>query len=984
MKKYLAGAVILFALFFTQTLDVFASCGANLTIDLQKQSRDYFTEGQVTVLQNFLKDRGFLQSDVTGFFGDDTFSAVKRYQIASGISPASGFVGPLTRFAINSELCTIREVSTIDQIIGGAELTDNNQPAVLGVSISDSYIAAAPRSTVVVSLPRGGEEFDPGEKLTIKVKAEKYYSDDVVSLYVVPVKGSTGEPYTLTENLKGSSFKWKIPKNIIGGKYVIRAHILSCYDGAADCRLDGDDSEVIYINNEEGPGETDIFTTDLTIGSSGFQVTKLQEMLISQGYLVMSPGSTTGFFGVQTKAALAKWQVANSISPADGYFGPTSRAKANQVVCYKDSCGVTPPIKLSVPVAGASYNSTDEIKLEWSAFNGDFDHYRIYLGVGTLETGDIASDTFVSVVKKTRTSYAFQAQEVSNFIKKISDRDYKKNLRFIVAAIKTRGGYGVGETIVSEGRGNNFEIISNASTVKASINKAEIIGAKPSYNFSNTEAFSFDVKAQDTSLSYASPKLGFNVQAYVEEKNAKGEWIDTPSVQGVNGTYDYSNKIWRVTSLIPTDTNKQYRARAITYCSAPRLGCLSDYDNQEKYTQTFEFKVTSDSAVTPVVSSLNLNGLGDNYTVGAPIIYKVEGVLSKLIVGKPDVATPSQGYAARAAIEEYDSVGNQWFTRSGLVNTASMSSVGVWDSMESVWQISMKAPLDASKKYRIRTVVHCANQSLGCKSGAGTFALDTKSIVVSAGAPVTPTPALTCSITTDKSSYNVGDMITYSWKSKNATYAFWKQEPAGGRDHLVLPGDKLSANGSQQVKASVQGNPSVTLMLGGLNDASGSCTKAVKVVAATDSTGPSVISEADAINNIKNDARKIKSALASYYADNGAYPPAEMPLSTLVSSNYLGKYLSTTPKFSVEGITSFPVDASTAVYYYARSEQGLQCGKGGLNTSFVAESKDLPYILLFTAKPDSAEKSYYEPAKYFNRAWFSKRDTHPAHWSYCL
>lgn len=69
------------------------------------------------------------------------------------------------------------------------------------------------------------------------------------------------------------------------------------------------------------------FTMDLTLGSSGAEVTALQNWLISKGYSI--PAGATGYFGAQTQAALAAYQAANGISPAAGYFGPVTRAKVN-------------------------------------------------------------------------------------------------------------------------------------------------------------------------------------------------------------------------------------------------------------------------------------------------------------------------------------------------------------------------------------------------------------------------------------------------------------------------------------------------------------------------------------------------------------------------------------------------------------------------------------------------------------------------------
>ncbi len=69
------------------------------------------------------------------------------------------------------------------------------------------------------------------------------------------------------------------------------------------------------------------FTASLTVGSTGAQVTCLQQYLVAQGNLVMPAGVAYGYFGSLTKAAVAAWQAANGVSPAVGYFGPISQAK---------------------------------------------------------------------------------------------------------------------------------------------------------------------------------------------------------------------------------------------------------------------------------------------------------------------------------------------------------------------------------------------------------------------------------------------------------------------------------------------------------------------------------------------------------------------------------------------------------------------------------------------------------------------------------
>src|SRR3989344_7991101 len=75
------------------------------------------------------------------------------------------------------------------------------------------------------------------------------------------------------------------------------------------------------------------FTRSLTVGSRGEDVKCLQQYLNANGFTIASSGSgssgnETTYFGSLTRSAVARWQAANGISPAAGYFGPISRAKA--------------------------------------------------------------------------------------------------------------------------------------------------------------------------------------------------------------------------------------------------------------------------------------------------------------------------------------------------------------------------------------------------------------------------------------------------------------------------------------------------------------------------------------------------------------------------------------------------------------------------------------------------------------------------------
>ncbi|HUY05282.1 MAG TPA: peptidoglycan-binding domain-containing protein [Candidatus Paceibacterota bacterium] len=68
------------------------------------------------------------------------------------------------------------------------------------------------------------------------------------------------------------------------------------------------------------------FSKDLTEGSTGADVTCLQNALKAGGYMT---ANATGYFGALTKAGVVAWQKAAGVTPTAGYFGAKSRAAFN-------------------------------------------------------------------------------------------------------------------------------------------------------------------------------------------------------------------------------------------------------------------------------------------------------------------------------------------------------------------------------------------------------------------------------------------------------------------------------------------------------------------------------------------------------------------------------------------------------------------------------------------------------------------------------
>lgn len=145
------------------------------------------------------------------------------------------------------------------------------------------------------------------------------------------------------------------------------------------------------------------FTRDLTIGSTGADVTALQNWLIGKGFGIAA--GATGYFGSQTQAALAAWQAANGVTPAAGYFGPITRAKVNAMA--GTTGGTT-----GGSTAGLSGGEADLTDFNFVSEEGSFGQGEEDVKVATAEFDVDGGDVSVQ-----RVDLEFQAVSTSDDVK---------------------------------------------------------------------------------------------------------------------------------------------------------------------------------------------------------------------------------------------------------------------------------------------------------------------------------------------------------------------------------------------------------------------------------------------------------------------------------------------------------------------------------------------------------------------------------------
>jgi len=100
--------------------------------------------------------------------------------------------------------------------------------------------------------------------------------------------------------------------------------------------LNGQPTTVTTTTGTTGTGSY-TWSTNLTVGSTGADVMKLQQFLNMDAATMVassgagSPGMETSTFGPATKAAVMKFQTKYGIAPVAGYVGPLTRTKLNSM-----------------------------------------------------------------------------------------------------------------------------------------------------------------------------------------------------------------------------------------------------------------------------------------------------------------------------------------------------------------------------------------------------------------------------------------------------------------------------------------------------------------------------------------------------------------------------------------------------------------------------------------------------------------------------
>lgn len=216
-----------------------------------------------------------------------------------------------------------------------------------------------------------------------------------------------------------------------------------------------------------------VFSKDLTIGSTGADVTALQQILVARGHLVMPTGVSMGYFGSLTQAAVSKFQAANGISPTAGYVGPITRAKLNSL---GGTTGGTTTIPTGGTIAVAAATQPVQQLAPQSAARVPFTRFTLTAG---------SSDVVVNSVTVTRVGAGQDAAFAG-----------------VVLVDENGTQIGLAKTLNS----NHMATIGEAFTVKAGTTRTLLVAGNMAASLTN---YAGEVPAfQVTSINTSAPVVG--------------------------------------------------------------------------------------------------------------------------------------------------------------------------------------------------------------------------------------------------------------------------------------------------------------------------------------------------------------------------------------------------------------------------------------------------------------------------------------------
>lgn len=254
----------------------------------------------VFALQRILTTLGFYNyGEVTGYFGPITRSAVIAFQKTKGLVPYPGYVGPGTRAALNG--LSLAYVPDEPVVIPSQTFT-----SFLTVGSEGAEVTALQQ--VLKNLGHFTYEYITGFFGSITKNAVIAYQK-VKGLIPYPGYVGPGTRAALNAELSAAPVAPAVAQPVV----------------VVPVTPEPEPEPVVIVVDPNAPVK---FENHLTLGSSGPEVTALQQLLKKLGFFTDT--EVNGYFGEATKSAVKAFQCSEDIQPCPGWVGPGTQAALNR------------------------------------------------------------------------------------------------------------------------------------------------------------------------------------------------------------------------------------------------------------------------------------------------------------------------------------------------------------------------------------------------------------------------------------------------------------------------------------------------------------------------------------------------------------------------------------------------------------------------------------------------------------------------------
>ena len=280
---------------------------------------------------------------------------------------------------------------------------------------------------------------------------------------------------------------------------------------------------VVAAMNFPSATVTEQFTRDLTLGSVGSDVQRLQRWLNQNGHPLAtsgagSPGLETTYFGERTRAAVASYQRAEGITPTAGYFGPITRASINRKI---SEAAVRPdptvPVEDKVTASLSASRRTIE-RGEATVLTWGSEHAVSCEGSGFDTDDDTAGEVEVS------------PEENTTYTVTCVDRDGKTAKTSVSITVTEPAEPGL------QGDEGYLEV-TDMSVSSEQIDLGD-----------RTTVYEFEVEAIDSDLSIGRMDLRFTRHRpwlYFDEVHLLLDGVEIASLAGISGNFHEIGNEWR-------------------------------------------------------------------------------------------------------------------------------------------------------------------------------------------------------------------------------------------------------------------------------------------------------------------------------------------------------------------------------------------------------------------------------------------------------